>query len=93
MQISVSRGQPGLQNEFQDSQGYTEKPCLEKTKKNKKCEAYIKLFIEAWVPILFGAELSVGSGTLEIMQKSLLAEDEGRKLDNKPINIVPWVTV
>jgi hypothetical protein len=27
----------GLQNEFQDSQGYTEKPCLEKTKtKHKK---------------------------------------------------------
>jgi hypothetical protein len=24
-----SRGQPGLQSEFQDSQGYTEKPCLE----------------------------------------------------------------
>jgi hypothetical protein len=22
------RGQPGLQSEFQDSQGYTEKPCL-----------------------------------------------------------------
>jgi hypothetical protein len=30
------RGQPGLQSEFQDSQGYTEKPCLEKTKKNKQ---------------------------------------------------------
>jgi hypothetical protein len=28
------RGQPGLQSEFQDSQGYTEKPCL-KTKQNK----------------------------------------------------------
>jgi hypothetical protein len=27
------RGQPGLQSEFQDSQGYTEKPCLEKTNK------------------------------------------------------------
>jgi hypothetical protein len=27
---------PGLQNEFQDSQGYTEKPCLEKTKKQKQ---------------------------------------------------------
>jgi hypothetical protein len=27
------RGQPGLQSEFQDSQGYTEKPCLEKLKK------------------------------------------------------------
>ena len=24
------RGQPGLQSEFQDSQGYTEKPCLRK---------------------------------------------------------------
>jgi hypothetical protein len=31
------RGQPGLQSEFQDSQGYTEKPFLEKTNnKNKK---------------------------------------------------------
>jgi hypothetical protein len=30
------RGQPGLQSEFQDSQGYTEKPCLEKTKKRKE---------------------------------------------------------
>ena len=29
-------GQPGLQNEFQNSQGYTEKPCLEKPKKKKK---------------------------------------------------------
>jgi hypothetical protein len=30
------RGQPGLQSEFQDSQGYTEKPCLENKKKKKK---------------------------------------------------------
>jgi hypothetical protein len=29
-------GQPGLQSEFQDSQGYTEKPSLEKPKKKKK---------------------------------------------------------
>jgi hypothetical protein len=29
------RGQPGLQSEFQDSQGYTEKPCLEKNPQNK----------------------------------------------------------
>ena len=33
------QGQPGLQSEFQGSQGYTEKPCLEKnqtkTKQNK----------------------------------------------------------
>jgi hypothetical protein len=30
------RGQPGLQSEFQDSQGYTEKPCLKKKQTNKK---------------------------------------------------------
>jgi hypothetical protein len=29
------QGQPGLQSEFQDSQGYTEKPCLGKTKNPK----------------------------------------------------------
>jgi hypothetical protein len=28
--------QPGLQSEFLDSQGYTEKPCLEKTNKTKQ---------------------------------------------------------
>jgi hypothetical protein len=30
------RGQPGLQSEFQDSQGYTEKPCLKKKKRKLK---------------------------------------------------------
>jgi hypothetical protein len=30
------QGQPGLQSEFQDSQGCTEKPCLEKPKGKKK---------------------------------------------------------
>jgi hypothetical protein len=30
------RGQPVLQSEFQDSQGYTEKPCLEKEKRKEK---------------------------------------------------------
>jgi hypothetical protein len=40
------RGQPGLQSEFQDSQGYTEKPCLEKNqnqnqKRKKKSEEYL----------------------------------------------------
>jgi hypothetical protein len=34
------KGQPGLQSEFQDNKGYTEKPCLEKPKQktNKKNE-------------------------------------------------------
>jgi hypothetical protein len=48
-EAEAGRGQPGLQSEFQDSQGYTKKPCLEKqtnkqtnkrtktkTKQNKK---------------------------------------------------------
>jgi hypothetical protein len=30
------RGQPDLQSEFQDSQGYTEKPCLRKKEKKRK---------------------------------------------------------
>jgi hypothetical protein len=30
------QGQPGLQSEFQDSQSYTEKPCLEKTENKNK---------------------------------------------------------
>jgi hypothetical protein len=30
------RGQPGLQSEFQDSQGYTEKPCLEKKRERER---------------------------------------------------------
>ena len=30
------RGQPDLQSELQDSQGYTEKPCLEKNKNKNK---------------------------------------------------------
>jgi hypothetical protein len=35
-QVNFSvRGQPGLQSAFQDSQGYTEKPCLQKQKQNK----------------------------------------------------------
>jgi hypothetical protein len=36
------RGQPGLQSEFQDSQGYTEKPCLEK--QNKKVFTGVVVF-------------------------------------------------
>jgi hypothetical protein len=31
-EVEAEAGQPGLQSEFQDSQGYTEKPCLKKPK-------------------------------------------------------------
>jgi hypothetical protein len=33
---SLVQGQPGLQSELQDSQGYTEKPCLETNKQTNK---------------------------------------------------------
>jgi hypothetical protein len=43
------RGQPGLQSEFQDIQGYTEKPCLEKPK-NKQTKNKQKRF-KSWFTI------------------------------------------
>ena len=36
------RGQPGLQSEFQDNQGYTEKPCLEKPNQTKQTKMELK---------------------------------------------------
>jgi hypothetical protein len=59
------RGQPGLQSEFQDSQSYTEKPCLEKptnqpnkqtkNKKPKIIERYMQQMLcknTCWSPTL-----------------------------------------
>jgi hypothetical protein len=34
------QGQPGLQSEYQDSQGYTEKLCLQKTPQNNNKNCY-----------------------------------------------------
>jgi hypothetical protein len=49
------RGQPGLQSEFQDSQGYTEKLCLKKQNKKQHQKNFL-LLIELYVPgILFYA--------------------------------------
>jgi hypothetical protein len=36
------QGQPGLQSEFQDSQGNTEKPCLKKQNKQKNVSGTLK---------------------------------------------------
>ena len=38
------RGQPSLQSEFQGSQGYTEKPCLEKTKNKQQQQQRMDLW-------------------------------------------------
>jgi hypothetical protein len=39
------RGQPGLQSEFQESQGYTEKPCLQKNQINTYIHTYIHTYL------------------------------------------------
>ena len=41
------RGEPGLQSKFQDSQGYTEKPSLEKPNQKKKKQETIELGLAA----------------------------------------------
>ena len=46
--ISEFRGQPGLQSEFQYSQGYTEKPCLRKKKKVFQLSCHVN-FLELYV--------------------------------------------
>jgi hypothetical protein len=43
-------GQPGLQSEFQDSQDYTEKPCLEKTKNKKLWMGHLREKAQQWLP-------------------------------------------
>lgn len=37
-------GQSGPQSEFQDSQGYTEKPCLEKQQQKMCCAVLLQYF-------------------------------------------------
>jgi hypothetical protein len=51
------RGQPGLQSEFQDSQGYTEKPCLGKKKKKKRWR-WVVVGINFFVTYLFNKGLT-----------------------------------
>ena len=51
------RGQPGLQSEFQDSQGYTEKPCLKKPKPKPKPKKKKVLFTQL-IPAGFRMVLS-----------------------------------
>jgi hypothetical protein len=54
------RGQPGLQSEFQDSQGYTEKPCLEKQTKQDK-RGWFQMFAikPRWGPEYFPLETTL----------------------------------
>ena len=51
------QGQPGLKSEFQDSQGYTEKPCL-KTKQKKKQRKEKKYRWAGCISVLEGKEVA-----------------------------------
>jgi hypothetical protein len=73
-QISEFKASVGLQSEFQDSQGYTEKPCLRNKKQNTKQNKTIKdeqqrkmsPTAEKNVPIRVLCTVSRGSGDSEI---------------------------
>jgi hypothetical protein len=63
------QGQHGLQGEFQNSQGYTEKPCLEKqkqkkTKKTKKKQVNVFVLIPGVVGIWGWCRLCTDAGVL-----------------------------
>ena len=48
----LRRGQPGLQSEFQDNQGYIEKPCLEKTKTKQTNKQQQQKMLEKKISLL-----------------------------------------
>jgi hypothetical protein len=68
------RGQPGLQSEFQDSQGYTEKPCLEKRKKKKKKKTKLRWEVRASSTRLkfwyFGGKVKKTASALQVSQSA-----------------------
>jgi hypothetical protein len=86
--ISEFEGQPGLQREFQDSQGYTEKPCLKKTKKqNKKKKTKINLKI---IKKKKGLQLSKHICGLSYPIRHLVSDSQFSS--NKEEQGAPWVS-
>jgi hypothetical protein len=65
------RGQSGLQSKFQDSQGYKEKPCLEKQNKTKQKKKKKKLLIRVVVVLAF--------------DPSTLEAEAGRSVNSRPV--------
>jgi hypothetical protein len=66
-------GQPGLQSEFQDSQGYTDKPCLKKPKQtNKKSYLFLIMYmcVLSWLHVY-----SVNAGTTGSQKRAPEAQE------------------
>ena len=81
------RGQPGLQSEFQDSQGYTEKLCLKKQNKTKKQTEKGK-----WQTICdYRKEIHVGKMPIHItIEKSFLKISKGGPLSGECSPSMLW---
>ena len=67
------RGQPGLQSEFQDSQSYTEKPCLEK-KYTYRRDICTCMFINIYAMPIF-AKFKFFTVCVSISQRTLQLTD------------------
>lgn len=74
--LTLQGGQPGLQNEFQDSQGCSEKLCLKKPKKQRiyLCICALLVFASCVYPVLqmvvshpVGIENGVGSSMRTVL--------------------------
>lgn len=48
------RGQPSLQNEFQDGHSYTEKPCLKRQNKTKQSKIKMTHFTDTLIFLSYG---------------------------------------
>jgi hypothetical protein len=76
------QGQPGLQNEFQDSQDYTEKHCLEKQNKQTKGSHNLKVSFGPF-SVLFNGSVAFGSikglslNQVQVWRWSVLRTDIG----------------
>lgn len=81
----VVEGQPGLQNEFQDSQGYTEKkPYLEKQKTKTQNELSLASF-----PLLRSFHQNAGSLETAFVFPVLYRKPMGKKQTQTSIQEIP----
>ena len=75
-------GQPGLQSEFQDSQGYTEKPCLEKQTNKTPANLFlllrkrIKLRLDDWQGVKKKMNCHLGTFTGDKLEEKLASNGE-----------------
>ena len=77
------RGQPGLQSEFQDSQGYTEKPCLEKQQQQQK----------KWINKSQISHVMTGTGGIEAWLRASKELQEGAALGKDSICLIGSLTL